>query len=61
MCEENEETIPVHLQDLPETSTLVDVIRAINAYRGRRRAIYLAPSLRWTDIQGSNIEIVEES
>jgi hypothetical protein len=43
---------PVKTQDLPETATLVDVIRAINADRERLRNIRTESetwSLQWAD------------
>ena len=51
--------LPEHLRDVSGDASLQEVIRAINAHRERERAIYLAPSIRWTDNQGSDIEIAE--
>ncbi len=53
--------VPTHLQPLAETLSLIDVIRVINADRAQLLAIHQAPSLRWSDIRGSSIEIVEAS
>jgi hypothetical protein len=53
--------VPFHLQELPADASLGDVVRAIDEDRARKRAIYLAPSIRWSDSRGSSIEIVESS
>ena len=52
--------LPEHLKNISENASLHDVIQAINAQRQRERAIYLAPSVRWSDSRGSDIEIVEQ-
>jgi hypothetical protein len=54
-------TVPAHLHPLADNTTLQDVIAAINVDRALRLAIYLAPSVRWSDNRGSSIEIVEAS
>jgi len=51
--------LPEHLRRISEDANLQDVIKAINDHRERERAIYLAPSIQWSDIQGLDIEIVE--
>jgi hypothetical protein len=47
--------VPKQMQDMPSDATLEDVIHAINLYRAQERAIYLAPSLQWSDNQNSSI------
>lgn len=46
-----ETTFPIGMELIDEGASLREVILAINAEREQKRAMYLAPSLQWLDIE----------